>query len=147
MLCANKVRVDDFYVTETMGIECTPKYGSCWRGKCPVGGKQYTLWEEAELHQYRGRADISKWLLYSKITLDERPPWTAHNKIAASAMLKSTERSLTESPKYADTYCFLIQDMVEKDVQTLLQDKITSFEGPVFYPSHHDLLKPYSYCV
>ena len=62
-------------------------------------------------------------------------------------MLKITERSLTESPKYADTYCFLIQDMVEKDVQKLLQDKINSFEGPVFYPSHHDLLNPYSYCV
>ena len=51
LLYVNKVRLDNFYVNKKMGKEFTTKYGGCWRGKYPLGSKQYTLQEEAELHQ------------------------------------------------------------------------------------------------
>ena len=43
------VKLDEFFETETMGVSCTPKCGSCRCGSCPLGGKQYTIQEEREL--------------------------------------------------------------------------------------------------
>ena len=34
-----------------MGVECNSKCGGCYCGKCLVGGKQFTLKGEKELHQ------------------------------------------------------------------------------------------------
>ena len=31
--------------------KCNPRCGSCRCGKCPIGGKQYTLKQERELDQ------------------------------------------------------------------------------------------------
>ena len=33
--------VEDFYKTENLGVECSPRCGSCRCGKCPFGGKDY----------------------------------------------------------------------------------------------------------
>ena len=38
-----KPRIDDFFNAELLGVECNPKCGGCKCGKCPPGGKQYTL--------------------------------------------------------------------------------------------------------
>ena len=40
---ARKVRIEDFYNIEAMGIECNPKCGGCKCGKCQLGGKNFTL--------------------------------------------------------------------------------------------------------
>ena len=42
-------RIDDFYESESLGVSCKPKCGSCKCGECPIGGKQYTLQQEREL--------------------------------------------------------------------------------------------------
>ena len=42
------VRVEDFYKLEQLGVECTPKCGSCKCGQCHPGGKSTTLKEEQE---------------------------------------------------------------------------------------------------
>ena len=42
------VRVEDFYKLEQLGVECTPKCGSCRCGQCHPGGKSMTLKEERE---------------------------------------------------------------------------------------------------
>ena len=39
------VKLEDFYSTEAMGVQCYPTCGSC-----PIGGKNYTLREERELN-------------------------------------------------------------------------------------------------
>ena len=43
------VDVEDFYDAEGLGIQCTPRCGSCRCGKCPIGAKNYTIHEEREL--------------------------------------------------------------------------------------------------
>ena len=45
----NKVRLEDFYSNESLGVSCSPKCGSCRCGTCPIGGKQYTIQQEREL--------------------------------------------------------------------------------------------------
>ena len=34
------VKINAFYEMKAMGVECTPKCGSCQCRKCPMGGKQ-----------------------------------------------------------------------------------------------------------
>jgi hypothetical protein len=46
---ARGITIRDFYDMEVMGVVCSPKCGSCKCGKCPLGGKNYTLKEEHEL--------------------------------------------------------------------------------------------------
>ena len=40
-----RVKLEDFYSTETIRVQCYPKCGSC-----PIGGKNYTLKEERGLN-------------------------------------------------------------------------------------------------
>ena len=39
-----------FFSLEQLGVECTPRCGSCKCGKCQPGGKNMTLKEEQEYH-------------------------------------------------------------------------------------------------
>ena len=57
-----KVKIDDFYNIENLGVECNPRCGSCKCGKCAIGSKDYTIKEEREL------ALIEKNLSYDKQT-------------------------------------------------------------------------------
>ena len=41
--------IRDFFDIEEMGVNCTPKCGGCKCGKCPLGGKNYSIKEEREL--------------------------------------------------------------------------------------------------
>ena len=40
------VKLEDFYSTEAMGVQCYPKCGSCKSGSCSIGSKKYTMKEE-----------------------------------------------------------------------------------------------------
>ena len=49
-VCAiSPASLEDFFTTESLGTQCTPKCGPCKCGKCPPGGKDYTFREEREL--------------------------------------------------------------------------------------------------
>ena len=58
--------ISDFVDLESLGVECTPRCGSCRCGKCPIGGKELTLREERELQL------IESGLFY------ENGRWIAH---------------------------------------------------------------------
>ena len=66
-----------------------------------------------------------------------------NNRITAFGMLKKTEKGLSRNPKHAKTYSLQIQDMVERGVaRKLSQAELDTYEGPTFYLSHHEVLKP-----
>ena len=76
-------------------------------------------------------------------------PWTRDpknlpdNKLAAQAVLKSTERRLKKDPEYASVYQAQIQDMVNRDVaRKITPEEAVSYDGPIHYISHHEVLKP-----
>ena len=43
----NKPRIKDFFHTDELGIDCTPKCGGCKCGKCPAG-ESNIHWERKE---------------------------------------------------------------------------------------------------
>ena len=143
ILHVKNVRVEDFYEMETMGVECSPKCGSCRCGKCPIGGKQYTLQEERELHQIEEGLTLRDGRWEAKYPWIRDPVELPNNKVAAIAMLKSTERRLAKNNKHSEVYCSQIQDMIERGIaRKLSQSEINSYKGPIFYLSHHEVIKP-----
>ena len=45
----DSVSIRYFYDIEGLGVECSPKCGSCKCGRCARGGKDFTIQEEREL--------------------------------------------------------------------------------------------------
>ena len=140
-----KVKIDDFYNIENLGVECNPRCGSCKCGKCAIRSKNYTIKEEREL------ALIEKNLSYDKQTNRwiAEYPWIKDpmdlpdNRKVALAMLASTERRLAKSPVHATVYDNQVKDMVNREVtRKLSKDEIDNYKGPVHYISHHEVLKP-----
>ena len=140
-----KVKIDDFYNIENLGVECNPRCGSCKCGKCAIGSKDYTIKEEREL------ALIEKNLSYDKQTNRwiAEYPWIKDpmdlpdNRKVALAMLASTERRLAKTPVHATVYDNQVKDMVIREVaRKLSKDEIDNYKGPVHYISHHEVLKP-----
>ena len=44
-----KPLLENRFSIEQMGVNCTPKCGNCRCGRCPIGGKEFTIKEEREL--------------------------------------------------------------------------------------------------
>ena len=135
--------IEDFIDSERMGTCCYPKCGACRCGTCPVGGKQYTLQQERELSL------IEEGLCLQDDKWTAKYPWIRHpkelpnNYTAAFAMLKSTERRLKKNANHMELYKQQIQDMLDRGVaMKILRDELQSYEGPVYYLSHHEVLKP-----
>ncbi|CAB4016087.1 RNA-directed DNA polymerase from transposon BS, partial [Paramuricea clavata] len=60
-------------------------------------------------------------------------------------MLGSTEKRLQKNKPLLETYKEQIQDMVQRGVaRKLTQVEIENYDGPVYYLSHHEVLKPES---
>ena len=57
-----RVKLEDFYSTEAMGVQCYPKCGRCKYGSCPIGGKNYTLKEELNLIDKGYRHEDGYWV-------------------------------------------------------------------------------------
>lgn len=140
-----KVNIEDFFDAESLGIECSPKCGSCRCGRCPIGGKSFTLKEERELKL------IEEGLSQQGDHWVARYPWIRDpndlpdNKEMALKMLASTEKRLQKNESLRKTYREQISDMVQRGVaRKLTQTEIDNYDGPVYYLSHHEVLKPES---
>ena len=139
------VNVEDFYNIEGLGVACSPRCGGCKCGKCPVGSSDYTLKEERELK-----------LIESKLVFDSgKKRWTAEypwirspeelpdNKRAAMGRLRSTEKRLAKNPAHAAVHQKQIEDMIHRGVaKKLTYEDLESYDGPIHYILHHEVLKP-----
>ena len=139
----SRIKIEDFYTCEALGVTCNPQCGGCKCGECPIGGKQYTLQQEREL------ALIDKGLTLEKETWKARYPWIKdpenlpNNYNAAFAMLRSTERRLMKNPDQARLYQMQIDDMVKRGVaKRLSSSEMQEYNGPIYYLSHHEVMKP-----
>ncbi|XP_062605795.1 uncharacterized protein LOC134267606 [Saccostrea cucullata] len=143
-----KNAVDNFFDIESLGTHCVPKCGSCRCGKCPPGNGSYTLKEERELHL------IKEGLQYDEAGKNWTTtyPWIKdpkslpNNINAAVCRLKCTERRLEKAGKeYSEAYGDQIADMVQRSVaRKLTAEEMQTYEGPIHYIPHHEVLKPNS---
>ena len=139
--------IEQFFVTEDLGVSCSPKCGSCRCVKCSLKG-HLTIKEEREVNL------IENGLTYDK----ERKRWIAeypwirdpnvlqNNYSMAYARLMSTERRLNKMDcTHAQKYCEQIQDMIDRGVaRKLTKEEMLNYEGPVLYLPHHEVHKPES---
>ena len=139
------VNVEDFYNIEGLGVACSSRCGGCKCGKCPIGSSDYTLKEERELK-----------LIESKLVFDSgKKRWTAEypwirspeelpdNKRAAMGRLRSTEKRLAKNPAHVAVYQKQIEDLIHRGVaKKLTYEDLESYDGPIHYISHHEVLKP-----
>jgi len=147
-LCVHTVSpisIEDFYKIENLGVACSPQCGGCKCGKCSPGAKNCSLKEERELK-----------LIEKNLTFDDQNNvWTASypwikdpanlpdNKSIAIKMLESTERRLLKSPDHAKVYQEQIEDMITRGVsRKLTTEELDAYDGPVYYISHHEVLRP-----
>ena len=106
--------------------------GSCRCGKCPTGGKQFTLKEERELAlKGKGlRLKNNKWTaVYPR---RKHPAALPNNSSVAAAMLFSTERRLSKCPELATAYQEEIEKMVNNGYARILgQKELQEYKGPI----------------
>ena len=142
---AKNSEIQKFFEIESLGIQCTPKCGNCRCGKCPIGGKSYTIKEENELRL------IEKGIVRKSGHWEAHYPWIKDpntlqdNYQAAFGMLKGTEKRLSKDKARAALYQDQIDDMVLRGVAVKLSSTaIEEYCGPVHYISHHEVIKPES---
>ena len=137
------VSIDDFYSNEAIGVSCTPKCGGCRCGECPIGGKQYTMQQERELALIDDGLSHEEGKWTSKYPWIRDPQELPDNYGAASAMLRSLERRLSKNSNHMNIYSDQIQDMIHRKVaQKIESSTLFSYSGPIYYLSHHEVLKP-----
>ena len=137
------IKFEDFYNTEALGVACHPRCGSCRCGECPPGGKQYTLKEERELTMIEDGLELheNKWIAHYPWL--KSPTSLPNNYNAAFAMLRSTEKRLGKSTELAKLYTDQIADMENRGVaKKLSAEDMRMYQGPVYYISHHEVIKP-----
>ena len=132
----------DFRHSESLGVECSPKCGNCRCGKCPLGGKKYSLKGERELAMIEGglKFNVDHWV--SSYPWIKSPKDLPDNRNVAEAILKSTEKRLMKRPDLAEQYKNRIHEMVEEGVARRLNStEIKNYIGPYYYISHHEVIK------
>ena len=134
-------RIEDFYESESLGISCQPKCGSCKCGECPIGGKQYTLQQERELAMIEGNLMMKDGAWHVRYPWKRSPTELPNNFSSAFGMLKSTEKRLMKDEELAKKYQDQIDDMLERGVaRKLNEDELQAYTGPFYYISHHEVI-------
>ena len=140
-----RVNIENFFDTEALGVECTPKCGSCRCGQCPIGGKSYTLKEERELRLIEEGLEHKDDHWVAQYPWIRDPNQLPDNKEFALRRLKAIEKRLKEDEAQFKKYAEQIDDMISRGVaRKLTRKELDEYTGPVHYLSHHEVIKPES---
>ena len=138
-----RINIEDFFDTEGLGVECTPRCGSCRCGRCPIGGKNYTLKEERELKLIEDGLEHREDYWVAKYPWIKDPKQLPDNRQAVLRKLRATEKRLEEDSKLLAKYTEQIDDMVRRGVaRRLTREELANYDGPVHYLGHHEVMKP-----
>ena len=141
------IQMEDFYWVERLGVDGSPRCGSCKCGQCHSGEKDMTLKEERKYNLIEEKLvykpDQRKWEAGYPWIKDPRS--LPDNKAYVLGTLKSTEKRLKRFPEHAKVYQKQIEDMVKRGAaRKLTRQDMDDYCGPKFYTSHHEFLKPES---
>ena len=93
-------KIKDFFDIEEMGVNCTPKCGSCRCGKCSLGSKNFSIKEERELNLIEAGLEHKGDHFVATYPWKKDPNLLPNNKMIAHKMLENTERRLMKHPEY-----------------------------------------------
>ncbi|XP_064629179.1 uncharacterized protein LOC135488484 [Lineus longissimus] len=134
---APDVSLKEFWSAEEMGIALNP---CCLESP---GEKKMTPIEKAEDEMIRKSAIKvgERWMI--PIPWKRDPRELPDNYTQALARLQSTEKKLRQNDEYARMYQGQIDDLVARGcARKLTTEEIETYNGPVFYLSHHAVLRP-----
>ena len=141
-MSVSHISLSQFFLVESMGVECTPKCGGCRCSKCAPGSKSLTLKEEREL------AIMEKHLIHVDDHFEVTYPWIKDlnclpdNKSIALKKLFQLEKRLCKDEEWKRVYSEQMQDMFDRQVaRKISQDEINKYNGPVHYITHHAVIK------
>ncbi|KAK4322358.1 hypothetical protein Pmani_006872 [Petrolisthes manimaculis] len=142
-----KNELDKFFALEESGVHCDPRCIKCLCKGCPVSDyvnikeeRELELIEEGLAYDEDGKCWIARypWI--------KDPRYLKYNVKVAVARLKTTETRLRKlDVEYAQRYHKEIKDLVKRGVARKLGDEeIKTYNGPIHYIHHHEVLKPES---
>ena len=132
----------DFFEAESMGIRCNPRCRGCKCGQCSPGTNNYSLKEERELQLIEENLCFKGDYWEAKYPWIQDPDLLPDNRIAAEAMLRSTEKRLLKDPLHAKTYMSQIEEMKTRGVAVKLsKPEMNFYNGSIHYLGHHEVLK------
>ena len=128
------IDLTDFWTTESMGVE--GKICSCETKKLsPIESREAKIIESS--CQKVGNQSLIPY------------PWVKDaselpdNKAQAEKRLEATERRLAKNPDHAQAYDKQMKEMSEMNFsRKLTSEELKSYEGPIHYISHHEVVKP-----
>lgn len=101
--------------------------------------REYKLIEDRLIY----KPDQKKWEAGYPWIKDPRT--LPDNRPFVLGALKATERRLKKFPEHAKVYQRQIEDMIKRGAaRKLTKEHMDEYNGPVFYISHHEVLKPES---
>ncbi|KAK4322373.1 hypothetical protein Pmani_006887 [Petrolisthes manimaculis] len=142
-----KNELDKFFALEESGVHCDPRCIKCLCKGCPVSDyvnikeeRELELIEEGLAYDEDGKCWIARypWI--------KDPRYLKYNVKVAVARLKTTETRLRKlDVEYAQRYHKEIKDLVKRGVaRKLSEEEIKTYNGPIHYIHHHEVLKPES---
>lgn len=139
-------KLNKFFELENVGIECNPKCPKCLCRNCPEpdhsmkSERELALIEKGLRYDAEGREWVSSypWL---------NDPRNLKNNIKlAIARMKSLEvRRRKLGTEYTQKYQNEIDNMKERNIARKISvQEMHSYDGPIYYIPHHEVLKPSS---
>lgn len=137
--------LDTFHTIENLGINTTPRCGSCKCGSCHLGGKDMTIQDEKDLElinsQLTFQPSTGRYLAGYPWIRD--PQLLPNNEQYAHSMLLSTEKRLLKDDNYAMLYREQMKDLIDRGAaRRVSKEELNNWDGPRFYIAHHAVLKP-----
>ena len=131
------IKLDDFIAAEQMGIAVNPCCVQQKRGKVMTETERF----EDDLIRKSAIKIGEQWMI--PIPWSRSPSELPNNYSQAFARLKATEKKLRENPEFAEMYNQQVVDLVERGcARKLTKEELESYDGPVFYLSHHAVIRP-----
>ena len=127
--------ITDFWKTESMGVDVRP---------CVYEADKLSQIEreEAKIIEDSCEKTGDQWLIpYPWKRRD--PKSLPNNRVQAVKKLQATEQRLVKSPEIAKAYQQQVEEMNELKFARKLSDvERKDYKGPVYYVSHHEVLRP-----
>ena len=136
----------DFITTEGLGIRAPPNCDNCKNCvNCKFEAQKLSREEQRELEAIRNciKLDPIKQVWTASYPCKQDPAILQNNESQAKSLALKTEKRLLKDPSLLDQYNQQFDDLVKRGVLVEIpKEEQESYDGPVYYVSHHEVFKP-----
>ena len=133
----------NFFEAENLGVNVPARCNRCKSCRdCSFEAHQLSQIEQNELDEIRNSMTLdsirNQWVTKYPYKVD--PSILQDNEEQADALLYKTEKRLLRNQTVNDIYCAQFEDAIQRGVyREIPQEELESYDGPVFYITHHEV--------